>query len=213
MPPDRKLSIARYQTYAKTYDRQQTRNAAVEQNRKRVVELLRLQRGDVVLDAGCGTGLNFALIEEAIGPEGTIIGIDQSPEMLAQAKERMTANGWQNVRLVDAPVENANLPAECDAMLFAFVHDILQSDEALEALFRHTKPGARVAAVGYKWAPWWALPWNYVIWNMTRRSVTTRENFGAPWRKLARFVPDLRIETAFGGAIYLASGTATASAK
>jgi ubiquinone/menaquinone biosynthesis C-methylase UbiE len=211
MPPDRKLSIARYQTYAKTYDQQQTRNSAVEQNRKRVVELLRVQHGDVVLDAGCGTGLNFALIEEAIGPEGTLIGIDQSPEMLEQAKERMTANGWQNVRLVDAPIESINLPVQADAILFGFVHDILQSDEALDAIFRHAKPGARVASIGYKWAPWWALPWNYVIWNMTRRSVTTRENFGAPWRKLQRYVPDLQTESTFGGAMYLAWG-ATAQA-
>jgi len=93
MPPDRTLSIARAQTYAKTYDQQQTRNFPVEQHRKRVVKLLRLQRGDGVLDAGCGTGLNFALIEEAIGRLDTLIGIDHSPEMVEPAKERMTANG------------------------------------------------------------------------------------------------------------------------
>ncbi len=207
MPSDRKLSIERYRTYAKTYDKQQTRNTTAERNRERAIELLRMQPGETVLDAGCGTGLNFSLIEKIIGPGGRIIGLDQSPEMLAQAKERVSANGWQNVTLIEAAAEDAKIPAPADAILFGFTHDILQSDAALENIFRYAKPGARVASIGYKWAAWWALPWNYVIWNMTRRSLTTRENFGAPWRKLVRYVPGLRYDTAFGGALYVAQGT------
>jgi ubiquinone/menaquinone biosynthesis C-methylase UbiE len=207
MPSDRKLSNERYRTYAKTYDKQQTRNSTAERNRERAIELLRMQPGETVIDAGCGTGLNFSLIEGVIGPAGRIIGLDQSPEMLAQAKERVSANHWQNVTLIEAAAEDAAIPAPADAIFFGFTHDILQSDAALENIFRHAKPGARVAAIGYKWAAWWAVPWNYAIWNMTRRSLTTRENFGAPWRKLVRYVPGLRYDTAFGGALYVAQGT------
>jgi ubiquinone/menaquinone biosynthesis C-methylase UbiE len=39
--------------------------------------------GSVVLDMGCGTGLNFVGLEEAIGPRGRLIGIDLSSDMLA----------------------------------------------------------------------------------------------------------------------------------
>jgi demethylmenaquinone methyltransferase/2-methoxy-6-polyprenyl-1,4-benzoquinol methylase len=38
--------------------------------RLRAVQALGLRPGDTVVDIACGTGLNFSLIEQAIGPEG-----------------------------------------------------------------------------------------------------------------------------------------------
>jgi demethylmenaquinone methyltransferase/2-methoxy-6-polyprenyl-1,4-benzoquinol methylase len=211
MPPNSNVSIKRYQSYAKTYDREQARNPNAEANRARVIDLLQLRRGDVVLDVGCGTGLNFPAIEERIGSDGRIIGIDLSPDMLARARERVDAQGWHNVTLVESAIDQAQVPEPADAVLFCFTHDILQTPAALENVFRHAKAGARVASMGYKWAPWWTGPWNYVIWNFTRYAITTRDGFGKPWRYLPRFVPDLRVQTALFGAIYFAWGTTTAN--
>ncbi|NIS61471.1 MAG: class I SAM-dependent methyltransferase, partial [Proteobacteria bacterium] len=53
--------------------------------RSRAVKLLGLQRGDSVIELGCGTGLNFPPIVERIGPEGRLIGVDLAPNMLAYA--------------------------------------------------------------------------------------------------------------------------------
>jgi demethylmenaquinone methyltransferase/2-methoxy-6-polyprenyl-1,4-benzoquinol methylase len=53
-------------------------------DRKRAVRALNLQRGDTVVDIGCGTGLNFPLLQGAIGPEGTIVGVDLTDAMLSQ---------------------------------------------------------------------------------------------------------------------------------
>lgn len=206
MPPKPDLARERYRSYAKTYDEEQARNPNAAQNRRRVVELLRLQPGDIVLDVGCGTGLNFPLIEEAIRPEGRIIGLDLSAEMLAQARSRAEASGWSNVTLIESAIEDAVIPEPAGALLFSFTHDIQQSPAALENVFRHARPGARVAAVGYKWAPWWALPWNYVVWNFTRHAITTRDGFGKPWQRMQQYVPDLKVESAFLGAMYFAWG-------
>ena len=47
-----------------------------------IVDALPLRRGDTVIDAGCGTGLCFDALQERIGPEGTLVGVDAAPEML-----------------------------------------------------------------------------------------------------------------------------------
>ena len=50
--------------------------------RKKAVEHLNLNKGDLVVDLGCGTGLCFPLLMEKIGPNGKLIGVDISTEML-----------------------------------------------------------------------------------------------------------------------------------
>lgn len=57
------------------------------------IDLLQLQRGDVVLDVGCGTGLNLPLLAAAVGPTGLVIGLDRSPQMLAVARTVSPAPG------------------------------------------------------------------------------------------------------------------------
>jgi ubiquinone/menaquinone biosynthesis C-methylase UbiE len=70
--------------------------------RLRAVQALGLRAGDSVIDVACGTGLNFPLIEELIGPGGRIIGVDLTDAMLAHAQDRIEANGWSNISLVQA---------------------------------------------------------------------------------------------------------------
>src|SRR6201993_5582239 len=65
--------------------------------RLRAVQALGLRPGDSVVDVACGTGLNFSLIEQMIGPEGRIIGVDLTDAMLAQAQQRIETNGWGKI--------------------------------------------------------------------------------------------------------------------
>jgi ubiquinone/menaquinone biosynthesis C-methylase UbiE len=88
--------------------------------RRRAVEALRLRPGALVIDIACGTGLNFPLIEEAIGPDGRIIGVDLTDAMLARAEERTATNGWTNVSLVQSDAADFDFPAEVDAILSTY---------------------------------------------------------------------------------------------
>jgi ubiquinone/menaquinone biosynthesis C-methylase UbiE len=88
--------------------------------RRRVLEALRLSPGDTVVDIACGTGLNFPLIQSAIGPAGRIVGVDLTDAMLAGAQDRVEKRGWSNVSLVQADVSEFEFPDEVDAILSTY---------------------------------------------------------------------------------------------
>jgi demethylmenaquinone methyltransferase/2-methoxy-6-polyprenyl-1,4-benzoquinol methylase len=88
--------------------------------RRRTVGALDLRPGDTVVDVACGTGLNFGLIEEEIGPEGRIVGVDLTDAMLAQAQARIETNGWSNVSLMQADAANFDFPTGVDAILSTY---------------------------------------------------------------------------------------------
>ena len=52
--------------------------------------------------------------------------------MAAVARERIAAEGWRNVTVVQAPAEDAGIAVTADAALFCAVHDILQSPQLIE---------------------------------------------------------------------------------
>jgi len=77
--------------------------------RQKAVQALRLRRGSNVLDLGCGSGLNFELIMETIGAEGTLIGVDLSEKMLERARKLVDLHGWNNVHLLQKDVRDLDL--------------------------------------------------------------------------------------------------------
>jgi acyl dehydratase/ubiquinone/menaquinone biosynthesis C-methylase UbiE len=202
MTDDDTRSAALYRRVAGTYD---LSTAWLEPYRRRAISQLRLQPGDVVLDVGCGTGLNFERIQAAIGPGGRLIGVDQSPEMLAAARGRVETAGWANVTLLEASAAEATVPGPVDAVLFAFTHDVVQSPEALANLLGQVRPGGRVAAAGPKWTTF-APQLNPLVWQVASQFVTSFEGFRRPWAELERAVPGLWVEEAYFGCVYLAWG-------
>src|SRR5215475_3013415 len=85
--------------------------------RLRAVRALGLRPGDSVIDIACGTGMNFPLLQEAIGPDGRIVGVDLTDAMLARAQDRIERNGWRNISLVQSDAAVFAFPAEVDAIL------------------------------------------------------------------------------------------------
>jgi len=203
LTPNRSTAIRQYRSRARIYDLEL---ALFEPVRQRAIDLLRLKNGDRVLDVGCGTGLSFSALEGLVGPEGSIVGIEQSPEMLERARARAAENGWKNVALIAASVEEAAIPLAADAALFHFTHDIMRTPKALANVCSHLKPGARIVAAGLKWAPIWAMPLNLVVWNAAMRSTSTREGLARPWSHLEPLLSRLELEQMLGGTVYIASG-------
>ena len=104
---------------------------------------------------GSGTGLCCGLLQDKVGPHGSVVGIEESPQMAAVAREHIEQEGWRNVTVVESPAEDADIPVTADAALFCAVHDILQSPDALRNVMAKLRPGAWVAAGSSDWAaPW-----------------------------------------------------------
>jgi demethylmenaquinone methyltransferase/2-methoxy-6-polyprenyl-1,4-benzoquinol methylase len=113
--------------------------------RLRAVRALGLRPGDSVVDVACGTGLNFPLIEEVIGPSGRIVGVDLTDAMLARAQRRIGANGWSNISLVQADASDFAFPTEVDAVLSTYA--LSQVPECAEVIAH----GAAALSEGGRW--------------------------------------------------------------
>lgn len=175
--------------------------------RELLVETLPAHPGDTVLDVGCGTGLCFPLLLDKVGPGGTVVGIDPSPQMLDVARDRIVAEGWEgNVRLLAAPVVDAPLCHPADAAVFCAVHDVLQCPRSLNHVRDLLRPGAPVAAIGGKWPGAWL--WQLRAWVTALHSPFVHDftGFDRPWQLLADVVDDLQVHDLAFGAGYLALG-------
>jgi ubiquinone/menaquinone biosynthesis C-methylase UbiE len=113
--------------------------------RLRAVRALGLRAGDSVIDIACGTGLNFPLIEQVIGPDGRIVGVDLTDAMLAQAQDRIAANGWSNISLVQADAAEFVFPTEVNAILSTYA--LTQVPECADVIAR----GAAALSAGGRW--------------------------------------------------------------
>lgn len=178
--------------------------------RRRAVARLMLRRGDTVVEIGCGTGLNFALIQQGIGPRGRLIGVDLSPEMLAQAAARVKRSGWDNVELVNAAAADYSFPKGVGGILSTFA---LTLEPDFDAVIER---GAEALAPGRRWVVLdLRLPQGRLR-HLAPLLVRLVKPFAVslelakrhPWEAIARYLRDTTYEEAYFGTVYIASGAA-----
>ena len=202
--PDRELALERYRRHAAGYDASAQRTMRL---RTRTIARLDLQLGQTVLDVGAGTGLSFALLRDGVGPAGRVVGVELSPEMGALARRRIEREGWRNVVLEQAAIEEAELPETIDAVLFNYTHDVLRSPAALAHIFARVRPGARVAVAGMRYVSWWLAPVNLYVLLAARPYMTTFEGLGRPWSHLEAYLDRFATEPTLFGTGYIGWGS------
>jgi ubiquinone/menaquinone biosynthesis C-methylase UbiE len=113
-----------------------------------VLHLAGLAPGMRVLDVGCGPGDVVFLAARLVGPEGTVIGVDKSPEAIELAQQRADAAGLTNVQFVAQDLSDAELVLDepVDALIGRLVLQYF-ADPALvlRRLATLVKPGGLVA--------------------------------------------------------------------
>lgn len=70
-----------------------------------------VRQGDVVLDLGSGAGIDILIAARKVGPTGRVIGVDMTAEMLAKARENISAAGLTNVEVRKGTIEELPVAA------------------------------------------------------------------------------------------------------
>ncbi len=184
--------------------------------RRQAVEALQLKPGDTVVELACGTGLNFALYQEKVGPEGHIIGIDLTDAMLAKAQERVEAEGWNNVTLVQADARDYVIPAIGDAVIATYALSLIpECGELIGKYAREMKPGSRLALlelqVQEKWPKWvTALGLALVKPFAIQDEWLERKPWEAIKQWMNTHLDNVSLQEMYFGSTYLVSGRITA---
>jgi ubiquinone/menaquinone biosynthesis C-methylase UbiE len=176
--------------------------------RKQAIQALALDDGDVVVDLGCGTGLNFSLLHDQVGARGRIIGVDLTDAMLDEARIVIAAHGWSNVELVKSDVAAFVFPSVVDGLLSTFALTMVpEFDEIIRRGSFSLRPGKRFVILDFKRPSGWLMnkaapllatlltgPYGGTLEMATRK----------PWESLRKHFFRIRFRNLYFGGAYIA---------
>jgi SAM-dependent methyltransferase len=133
------------------------RTRDVRRRRALVRAALAVRPGERVLDVGCGSGFYAEELLAEVGPEGSVVGVDVSPQMLAVAAkrcERFPNVAFHEGEATALPVEEASFDAALCVQVLEYVPD---ATAALAQMRRALRPGGRVVV--------WDVDWGTLSWH------------------------------------------------
>ncbi len=205
---------ARYRTSARFYDLISAEWPVYRAGRVAAIDLMALRPGHRVLDIGCGTGLNFPLVQDRIGPTGWITGVDASSQMLGQAQRRAGTAGWGNVRLIEADataVDAPDIAADFDAVISTYALSLMSDwPRVVSLMIAASRPGGRVAVVDMQTPAGSARVWTPLA---RLACLLGGSDIGAhPWTAIESSLADVREVSLRGGHIQVRVGAVPATA-
>ena len=202
-----------YNSISRFYDLYTRRTYA--RVREKVVEELKLRRGSTVLDLACGTGQNFPLLVEALGPGGRIIGLDYSEGMLRQAAAKVQRNRWSNITLIHGDARQVS-PAlleqragisQVDGLICTLGLSVIPEwEHVFDRAFSLVRSGGRCVIMDDRTLEGWGRLLNPLL--VAFLALFAAADIRRPtWKLLEGRVNDLRMSRFRYGAVFVASGT------
>lgn len=109
---------------------------------ERVAAEAEIGPGQRVLDVACGTGALARAAAERVGPNGSVVGLDPNPDMLAVARRKRPAIEWRDGRAEALPFPDRSFDAVVSQFGVMFFED---KPGALREMMRVLRPGGRLA--------------------------------------------------------------------
>jgi SAM-dependent methyltransferase len=105
-----------------------------------------LAGGEKVVDIGSGGGIDSLVAARMVGPDGEVIGIDMTPEMLETARAAAAESGIDNVDFREAYMEEIPVPdGWADVVISNGVLNLTpDKQKTLGEMFRVLRPGGRL---------------------------------------------------------------------
>jgi demethylmenaquinone methyltransferase/2-methoxy-6-polyprenyl-1,4-benzoquinol methylase len=158
--------------------------------RRALVDAVAPRAEERVLDVACGTGMVIA--ELRTRARCRVVGLDQSPDMIAVARARFASD--PDVELIEGQAEALPFAdASFDALTFTYLLRYVDDPGAtLAELARVLRPGARVGSLEFGVPPW---PPARAAWRLyTAAGLPLLGSLASPeWREVGRFLgPSIR---------------------
>ena len=118
--------------------------------RAELLAALQLAPGSSVAEFGAGTGRNLDIIAERVPQLKHVHLVDLCPSLLAKARSRCAAHGWDHVTCHEADVTTWNAPEPLDAVLCSYALTMVPDWQgAITNALRNLRPGGRIAVVDF----------------------------------------------------------------
>lgn len=129
-----------------------TAQAVVKRYKKMTYQLLNVANGSSVLDIGCGTGDDVLALAELVGPNGKVVGIDNSKSLIEEANQRSSEKKFP-IQFQVGDVHNldfADNTFDCCRADRVFMH-LPDRQQALSEMIRVTRTGGRILVLDPDW--------------------------------------------------------------
>lgn len=176
--------------------------------RRMAAAALQLKPGDTAVEIGCGTGLNFSYVLQAIGPTGRLVGVDLTDAMLVKAESRRQRHEWANVQLVASDAAAFVFPSKVNGIFSTFALTLVpEYERIIERASQALVAGGRLVVLDLK------RPERWPLW-IVKLGVAITKPFGVsldiaerrPWDAMARYFQDVEVTQLYGGFAYIAVG-------
>lgn len=181
--------------------------------RKAAIRELDPKPGDTILEIGCGTGLNFGLLQQQIGPQGRIIGVDLTDRMLAKARRRARRCHWSNVTLEQRDAATFAFPSNLNGIISTFALTLVpEYDAVIKKAAQALNPGGRMVLLDFKMPEKWPL-WLVKLFAAFSRPFGVTMDLGNRhlWESVDRYLRTVSYREFYFGAIYICAGQADSS--
>ena len=151
---------------------------------RRTIELASLPSGSRVLDVCCGTGASALPAAEAVGPTGSVIGVDLAKQLLESARTKAIQRRLGNIEFEIGDMLSMRFPvASFDAVVCVFgIFFVPDMAKAVSELWSRIRPGGKLAVT--TWGPNFCEPASDAFWRSIKNVRPDLHKGFNPWDRI-----------------------------